>query len=163
MSDQDTNTSASKEDNNTEVTDAPSSPATVDGELAALGPRIGALLIDYAVMIGISIVGSICGQIVGILSLPFLLANIAYFLLRDALPFLDGRSVGKKMLGLRAVTSEGKSLSGDFKSSALRNVVLMIPFFPIVELVILITKKDTPEGGLRLGDQWFNTKVITDK
>ena len=163
MSDQDTNTSASKEDNNTEVTDAQSPPATVDGELAPLGPRIGAFLIDYAVMIGIVIVGMICGKILGILSLLFFLVNIAYFLLRDALPFLDGRSVGKKVLGLRAVTAEGKSLSGDFKSSALRNVVLMIPFFPIVELVILITKKDSPEAGLRLGDQWFSTKVISDK
>jgi len=158
--DQDTNTSASKEDNNTETTDAPSSPATVDGELAPLGPRIGAALIDCAVMMGISIVGIICGQILGILSLLFFLVNIAYFLLRDALPFLDGKSVGKKVLGLRAVTAEGKSLSGDFKSSALRNVPMLIA---IVELVVLIIKKDSPEAGLRLGDQLANTKVISAK
>ena len=160
MSDQDTNTSASKEDNNTETTDAPSSPATVDGELAPLGPRIGAYLIDVAVMFGITIVGMIAAQIVSILGLLFFLVQIAYLLLRDSLPFLDGKSIGKKVLGLRAVTADGKSLSGDFKTSALRNVPMLIA---IVELVILIIKKDTPEAGLRLGDQLANTKVITDK
>jgi uncharacterized RDD family membrane protein YckC len=36
--------------------------------------------------------------------LPFLgILGVLYFLFRDALPFLDGRSLGKKALGIRAV------------------------------------------------------------
>ena len=119
MSDQDTNTSASKEDNNTEVTDAPSSPATVDGELAPLGPRIGAAVIDC-------VIASVLGIVLSFIASPlYLIGWASYLLVRDALPFLDGQSIGKKLLGLRAVTAEGKSLSGDFKSSALRNVPML--------------------------------------
>ena len=154
MSDQDTNTSASKEDNNTETTEAPSSPATVDGELAPLGPRIGAAVIDC-------VIASVLGIVLSFIASPlYLIGWAGYILVRDALPFLDGQSIGKKLLGLRAVTAEGKSLSGDFKSSALRNVPMLIA---IVELVVLIIKKDSPEAGLRLGDQLANTKVISAK
>jgi hypothetical protein len=35
-----------------------------------------------------------------------------------------------------------------------------LPFFPLVELIVLFTKKDSPEGLLRLGDQWAKTKVL---
>ena len=154
MSDQDTNTSASKEGNNTETTDAPSSPATVDGELAPLSPRIGAAVIDCVIAI-------VLGIVLSFIAYPlYLIGSAGYILVRDALPFLDGQSIGKKLLGLRAVTAEGKSLNGDFKSSALRNVPMLIA---IVELVVLIIKKDSPEAGLRLGDQLANTKVISAK
>ena len=106
-------------------------------------------------------IASVLGIVLSFIASPlYLIGWAGYILVRDALPFLDGQSIGKKLLGLRAVTAEGKSLSGDFKSSALRNVPMLIA---IVELVVLIIKKDSPEAGLRLGDQLANTKVITDK
>ncbi|MEJ6571031.1 MAG: RDD family protein [Akkermansiaceae bacterium] len=91
------------------------------------------------------------------------LVSWAYLLFRDCIPFLDGKSVGKKLLGLRAVTTDGKSLSANWSPGLIRNAVLFIPFFPIVEFIILCTKQTAPAGMLRLGDQWAGTKVIDDK
>ena len=117
-------------------------------QLASAGQRIGAYLIDAILM-----------TVIGIIPLLGILLIIAYALLRDALPFLDGQSVGKKLLKLRAVTEDGQSLSGNWGPAIVRNVVLMIPFFPVVELIVLLTNKDVK----RLGDQWAKTKVIVDQ
>ncbi|MEZ4775370.1 MAG: RDD family protein [Bacteroidia bacterium] len=114
-------------------------------QIASAGQRIGAYLID-AILMGVVAVIPILGFFI----------VIAYGLTRDSLPFLDGQSVGKKVLKLRAVTEDGQSLSGNWGPGIIRNIVLMIPFFPIVELVVLLTGKD----GKRLGDQWAKTKVI---
>lgn len=88
---------------------------------------------------------------------------MAYILVRDCLPFLDGQSLGKKIIGLKAVTTDGQSLSGNWNPGLIRNVALLIPLFALVELIILLTKKDAPEGLLRLGDQWAGTKVVVSK
>lgn len=148
----------------TETTPSPSAPTpapVVSGAQAELGKRIAAFAIDIVIaMLLASVLSGILGKISGILGFLASFTGIAYIVLRDALPFLDGQSLGKKALGLRAVTTQGASLSGDFSAGLVRNVVLAIPFFAIVELVILITKKDAPEGLLRLGDQWAGTKVI---
>ena len=85
---------------------------------------------------------------------------MAYMLTRDSLPFLDGQSLGKKALGIRAVTANGASLAGNWNPGLLRNVLLLVPFFPLVELIILFTKKGSPEGLVRLGDQIAKTKVV---
>lgn len=87
------------------------------------------------------------------------IASVAYFLTRDSLPFLDGQSVGKKAMGLRAVTEDGQPLTNNWGPSVIRNIVLYIPLFILVEIVILFTN----EKGLRLGDQWAKTKVISVK
>jgi len=84
------------------------------------------------------------------------------YVLRDCLPFLDGQSVGKKLLKLRAVNEAGESLSGKYSEGIIRNLVLLIPFFGIVELIILITKNGKPEGLRRLGDEWGKTRVIVE-
>lgn len=82
-------------------------------------------------------------------SLCYLVA-IAYYLLKDAL--FDGRSVGKKLLGLKVVkNADGSSIAGDFGKSALRNVSL---FIPLVDAIFVLTDKD------RLGDTWAETTVI---
>ena len=103
------------------------------------------MLIDIGVGIVISLV-----PIVG------WLVTIAYFITRDALPFLDGQSIGKKALKLRAVDANTMApLTNNWAASAVRNVVLYIPFFVFVELFVLISNKTQ-----RLGDQWAKTKVI---
>ena len=76
------------------------------------------------------------------------------------MPFLDGQSIGKKVLKIKAVTEEGATLSGNWNPGLIRNAVLLIPFFPLVELIIMMTNKDKPGGLRRLGDQWAKTKVI---
>ena len=88
-------------------------------------------------------------------------ASAGYLLLRDSLPFLDGQSIGKKAINLRAVTEDGKSLSGNWNAGLIRNIPMVIPIFPLVELIVLLVNKDKPGGLRRLGDQWAKTKVVT--
>jgi uncharacterized RDD family membrane protein YckC len=112
------------------------------------GSRIVAYIID-GLIIGVMCLIPIAGWIAG----------IAYGLTRDSLPFLDGQSIGKKAMGLRAVTEDGQPLTGNWSPGIIRNIVLWIPLFPLVELIVLLTN----ENGLRLGDQWAKTKVISVK
>jgi uncharacterized RDD family membrane protein YckC len=128
------------------------------GGIAPLAPRVIAMVIDIIVYMLIFLIpyAILPGSLKTIAYLPAL----AYFLLRDGLPFLDGQSIGKKAMKIRAVTSDGKSLSGNWTPALVRNVVFMIPCFAIVELVILITRQGKAEQGLRLGDDWAKTKVI---
>ena len=84
------------------------------------------------------------------------IAAPAYMLTRDALPFLDGQSIGKKLVGIRAVDRNGAALTNNWEPALIRNVVLFIPLFPFVELLVLLTNKDI----LRLGDQWAHTRVV---
>lgn len=131
---------------------------------ANIGQRIGAYLIDAVIaMVAATIISTVVGQVSSVLGFLLSFVGMAYIVLRDCLPFLDGQSLGKKALGLRAVTTDGNSLSGNWNPGLVRNAVLLIPFFAIVELIILITKKDAPERLLRLGDQWAGTKVVVSK
>jgi uncharacterized RDD family membrane protein YckC len=128
-------------------------PATA-GE-ASLGQRIGAALIDVLVA---SAAGYAASRLVGGLGYAI---QVAYLLTRDSLPFLDGQSIGKKALNLRAVTESGKSLSGDWNSGLVRNISMAVPFLPLVELIIMLINNGKPGGLRRLGDQWAKTKVVT--
>lgn len=119
----------------------------MDQKLATIGQRIGAVLID----------GLIAGA-VSIVPLVGWVAGLGYMITRDALPFLNGQSVGKKALKIRAVTEEGKPLTNDWGPAIVRAIVLYIPFFWIVELIVM---NGNPQLQ-RLGDQWAKTKVIQD-
>jgi uncharacterized RDD family membrane protein YckC len=116
-----------------------------NGESAKMGDRVLATLLDYVVASVLSAV-------------PFL--GIAYLLTRDALPFLDGQSVGKKVMKLRAVNAEtGKPLTNDWGSSCMRNIPIAIAPLALVELFIMNGKPDHQ----RLGDDWGKTRVIVEK
>lgn len=117
---------------------------------ASFGQRVNATLIDIAVGMALSFVPLI-GPLIA----------LAYVALRDSLPFLEGQSIGKKVINLRAVTESGKPLTGNYNEGVIRNIVLIIPFFPLVELFILWTKNGKSEPLLRLGDEWAKTRVIT--
>lgn len=132
----------------------PAISAAVGGE-ASLGQRIGAALIDVLVA---SAMAYAANRAFGGLGYAL---NLAYLLTRDSLPFLDGQSIGKKALNLRAVTEDGKSLSGNWNAGLLRNISMAVPILPLVELIIMIINKDKPGGIRRLGDQWAKTKVVT--
>lgn len=112
------------------------------------GNRIVAYLIDVILIALMSFV-PVAGWIAG----------IAYGLTRDSLPFLDGQSIGKKAMGLRAVTEDGQPLTNNWGPGIIRNIVLWIPLFPLVELIMLLTNQE----GLRLGDQWAKTRVVSVK
>lgn len=84
---------------------------------------------------------------------------VAYILLRDSLPFLGGQSIGKKAMAIRACTTEGSPLSNRLKTGVIRNILLIIPVMPLVELFILYSREDGPKRGLRLGDEFAGTMV----
>jgi uncharacterized RDD family membrane protein YckC len=132
---------------------------TPDGALAPFNTRVIAAVIDLVLAGGLCIAAwmvlpGFCGA-----SMPWLV-GLAYLVTRDSLPMLGGQSVGKKAMKLQAVTLDGKSLIGNWESALIRNAVLAIPLFPLVELVVLLIRKDKPEHDRRLGDEWAKTQVI---
>lgn len=136
-------------ESNAQSAEQPATPPPVDAPTAApvasVGNRILAMLIDMIV-----------GMVVSLVPVIGWVVTVAYFITRDALPFLDGQSIGKKALKLRAVDANtGAPLTNNWGASAIRNVVLYIPFFVFVELFVLISNKQQ-----RLGDQWAKTKVV---
>jgi uncharacterized RDD family membrane protein YckC len=132
-----------------------------DGGLAPFNTRVIAALIDIALSIGL--------QITVLFILPTFadrlawLVGIAYLIARDSLPFLGGQSVGKKAMKLKVVTLEEKTITGNWEAAAIRNAILLIPVFPLIELFVLLTREGKPDQGRRLGDEWSKTKVIISK
>jgi len=141
----------------------PTPPTVVEealppGSIAPLNPRLIAFLIDALIGIGILLV---VGTVIPGLSRVGALAMLVYIATRDALPFLKGQSIGKKVMNLQAVTLDGKSLAGNWEPGLIRNALLIIPVFTVVELIVLLIRDNKPERGYRLGDEWAKTKVIT--
>jgi uncharacterized RDD family membrane protein YckC len=126
----------------------PAAPASPIGspELAAPGSRFLAALID-GVFVAIVVNVPLLGPLVG----------IVYGLIKDAIPFLDGQSLGKRAMGIRAVRADtGAPITGDYVSSVLRQLSLCIPFFNVVDALMVFT-----EGRRRFGDRWAKTIVVT--
>ncbi|MGA0332485.1 MAG: RDD family protein [Kiritimatiellia bacterium] len=148
MTDSDTNKSNETIEETASAPEVEAEFIAADKAPASIGNRILAVLIDGLICMALSVV-----PVLGAL------AAIGYMLTRDALPFLDGQSVGKKAMKLRAVSSETNApLTNNWGASVVRNVVLYIPFFAIVELIVLSNNKDNQ----RLGDQWAKTKVVVE-
>ena len=80
----------------------------------------------------------------------FLLA-FALIILRDG---FNGMSPGKRILGLQVINTVSgvpAKLGDSFK----RNIILAVPVLPIVVAVQIFTA-----NGVRIGDEWAQTKVI---
>lgn len=125
--------------------------------------RIMAYLIDAIFASGLIWLTPMMGSVIGLGSLFYVfgvILGLGYVLTKDALPFLDGRSIGKKVIGLKVIHStSGQPITNDYKASALRSLSLLIPFLNLYEVFLLLTRTD----GKRLGDEWAETKVITQK
>lgn len=131
---------------------------TQAGSLAPFNTRLIAMLLDGLVAGGLYwtlafVLPHFAGKIAW-------LAGMAYIVMRDSLPFLDGQSLGKRVMKLKAVTLDGKSLVGNLEAALIRNVSMIIPPFPLIELIVLLIREGKPEHGRRLGDEWAKTKVI---
>jgi len=129
-----------------------------DEALAPFNTRMIAAIIDVLISAGIQIAAAMI--LPGFLGRTAWLIGAAYLVTRDSLPFLGGQSIGKKAMHLRAVTLDGKPLTGNWEPGLIRNAVLMIPFFALVEIFILLSREGKPDHGRRLGDEWAKTKVI---
>jgi uncharacterized RDD family membrane protein YckC len=137
---------------------------------APLGKRFLAALIDGALTF-----------VVGFLPVIGWLIGSAYWLLRDGLDleFMDHRSLGKKVMGLRPVTLDGAPM--DLVASAKRNwplaiggiasLLVAVPFIGwivaipvalvalgigIIEIVLVFTDP----RGRRIGDRTGNSQVV---
>ncbi len=128
------------------------------GGIAPFNPRVIAVVIDSLVASGI--VWGLMMILPDFADKLAVLVGVAYIITRDSLPFLGGQGVGKKAMGLQAVMADGTSLVGKWEAAVVRNGVLCIPFFAIVELFVLLSREDKPDRGRRLGDEWARTKVI---
>lgn len=86
------------------------------------------------------------------------IAGIAYHLTKDALPFLDGQSVGKKLMKLRVIDeSSGDAITDKYDKAALRAISLYIPIFNIVDAAMVLSDERK-----RYGDKWASTIVIKE-
>ncbi len=101
-----------------------------------------------------------------------ILAGFIYILIADG--FMEGRSIGKRIIGLRVVLVNGRDIAS-FKESILRNIsvalVLLFAVIPIIGWLLLITLgilviafelylAATDAGGQRAGDILAGTVVI---
>lgn len=163
----------------------------VSHQAATPWKRMVAAIIDYIVA---AIPASIIGIPLGLMNsnlgaLVQALIALAIFGLRDAMPIpaLQGASIGKKVLGLKALRSDGAPC--DFESSFKRNIPLMVGSItaafaalvgfvgiPIIGLIISVlgglvsfvvlivetVKIFKDERGLRIGDLFASTYVYEE-
>ena len=114
-------------------------------ELASAGERFLASFLDVIVA-GVPAFIPVAGWIWAIL----------YIWTKDALPFLGGQSVGKKVVGLRVVSLEtGKPIKGDYGAAITRQLSLAIPFFGFVDACMVFSSERR-----RFGDKWAKTVVV---
>ncbi len=131
-----------------------SNQSLTNSSYASLGDRFLGGLIDWLVVLVISYV------LRGILGwqLAYLISG-AYILVRDALPFLEGQSIGKKVMKTRAVMEDsGAPTTNDYRSSLLRNILLFIPVASLIDALFIFSGDRK-----RLGDKLAKTVVIYDR
>jgi uncharacterized RDD family membrane protein YckC len=112
--------------------------------------------------------------IIGLARLPDLFGFFSvagYILIRDGL--FDRRSIGKKLIGLRVVSSDDRGPAATYRESIIRNVPLvaaylffLIPYAgwvlcPLVVGVECLTAIGD-DRGMRIGDMLARTYVVVD-
>lgn len=140
---------------------APAAPPTP----APMGRRVGAAIIDIIVLIVISVIfTAIFGdstnddngtsfQLTGLPFVVMLLIGIGYYVVPEA---LQGQTLGKMALGLRAVGEDGKPLT--WGTSLIRNLLRIVDglFIYLVGFIIAMTN----DRRQRLGDMVAKTIVV---
>jgi uncharacterized RDD family membrane protein YckC len=108
--------------------------------------RLLAALIDGVLILLVSATG--IGSVIG----------LAYHLTKDALPFLNGQSLGKKLFKLRVVYADtNQPITNNYEKAMVRSITLLIPIFNVIDAFMVFTKDRT-----RFGDQWARTIVVKD-
>lgn len=120
---------------------------------ASAGERFLAALID-------GIICSIAQFILITISSSFLplayLVSIGYLLTKDSLPFLEGQSIGKKVMKIKVIKdATGQSILNDWGSGVIRGLSLLIPLFNFVDALMVLSSESK-----RFGDKWAGTTVI---
>ncbi|MBI5419615.1 MAG: RDD family protein [Deltaproteobacteria bacterium] len=82
--------------------------------------------------------------------------SMIYIVFRDGL--FSGQSIGKKVMGIRVVHTDGRPIS--FVDSSFRNVLFLIPYvFPLALVIETVALLKSPERQ-RLGDRIAKTRVV---
>lgn len=82
--------------------------------------------------------------------------SMIYIVFRDGL--FSGQSIGKKVMGIRVVHTDGRPIS--FVDSSFRNVLFLIPYLLPVGLVIETVALFRSPERRRLGDRIAGTRVV---
>ena len=106
-------------------------------------------IIAYVPMIILGMISS------NLSTLGYLLA-IGYMLTRDSLPFLNGQSVGKKLMSIKVIREDtGAGIMGDYGTGVVRAIPQMIPILNLVDALVIF--RDSTK---RFGDEWAKTIVV---
>src|SRR5262249_35233553 len=138
-------------------------------ETGSIPSRALAQLVDLFVRVGLfyglALVASLVGLGVGS-SAAVVMLIIGTFLIIFGYPVLfearwQGRTIGKRMLGLRVVTIEGAPVG--FRQAAIRAMVAVVDFFiPPIGVVATFSVLLTPRSQ-RLGDVFAGTIVLRER
>ena len=150
----------------------------VSYDLAGVGSRMNAAIIDYLVCLFLIIVVAVLGTAamprdlvararpdefggwaIAILIMAQFVVLWGYYVLFEALA--DGRTIGKRIMRLRVVRDGG--LSVDFGTSAVRNLVRIIDMQPGFTYVVGILTMILNKQGKRLGDIVSGTIVVREE
>ncbi len=137
-------------------------------ETASVGSRAMAQVVDAAVRGGVLWVAAIVGSIFGgpdntpravLLYLTGFFVIFGYPVLAEVI--WDGRTVGKRVVGLRVVTTLGGPVR--FRQAAIRSILSLVDFFfpPLgvtATVAVLLSKRDQ-----RLGDMLAGTLVLRER
>jgi uncharacterized RDD family membrane protein YckC len=147
------------------VTFATPEGVTLELILAGLGSRFLARLLDTVIQLGLIIALAIGlgasgspGWLEGATFVLFFLIVFAYDVAFETLN--DGRTIGKLAAGIRVVSRTGEPVR--FLASAIRNIVRIIDFLPLLYLIGTISIIAT-EHSQRLGDLSAGTIVRRDR
>lgn len=130
--------------------------------IASKSARFFALLLDRLVMYFLFILASLFsesknGETVDLSldSTLLIIMGVLYFLLADS--FLNGQSIGKKVLGIVVVsTNSGRNCS--VLQSFIRNVFYLVPLSGLIEICSVLFNEDRR----RVGDKLAGTIVIKE-
>lgn len=114
---------------------------------ASAGKRFVAALID-----------GILGSIISLVPFVGWLVSLVYYFTKDSLPFLNGQSIGKKAMNIRAVKADsGEPITNNYGANIIRQISLFIPIFGIVDALMVFS-----DSKQRFGDRWANTIVVEE-
>lgn len=120
----------------------------IDHSSATKMQRFSAGLIDIIISFSFAYLIPIVGS----------LLSVAYYLNKDAFPFLNGQSLGKKLFQIRVVsTNDNHPITSDYSASILRSVTVLIPIINFFESIVVLSGKE------RFGDKWAGTIVLKEK
>jgi uncharacterized RDD family membrane protein YckC len=133
----------------------------IDYEIAGIGERILALLIDYGIFIALSIVGGILalnGLTEFGVSFYFIVVAVAfafYDLVCEV--FLNGQSVGKRILKIKVISLDGNRPT--FSQYLLRWVLRFVDF-PLTAYLGALVSAIVTDNGQRIGDIAAGTAMV---